>query len=160
MIGVAGADHHLKVIEAEGPLSSVGRLDPTGIKLLRRVLQAYDGEDWVTVAYLSAPVIEKFVRSIATEAGIPVRSPERIGRPRLMYRSVEDLLRETPIAQVVRDFALYVAAHPGMNLRNRVGHAYLDAGSCDAFLAATILYLLCALSFVGLQGLSAEEDPG
>jgi hypothetical protein len=160
MIGVAGADHQLKAIEAEAPLSSVGRLDATGVELLRRVLQAYDAEDWITVAYLSAPVIEKLVRSIATEAGIPVRSPERVGRPRLMYRSVEDLLRETPIAEVVSSFALYVSAHPGMNLRNRVGHAYLDAGTCDAFLGTTILYLLCALSFVGLRGSTSEEDPG
>ena len=95
---------------------------------------------------------------MADEAGLSVRRPEKTGRPRLLYRAIEDLLHALPLASDLEDLAAQILAHPGINLRNRVGHAYLEHESCDEMLAGLVLYLLCAFAFVGLSPLTAGDD--
>lgn len=37
--------------------------------------------------------------------------------------------------------------HPGLNVRNEVGHGLLELDACNEFLGAHILYTLLALCF-------------
>lgn len=73
--------------EAFRALESNGHFDLMAMEMLERLLRCFDEKDWITLACLAAPLLERLVRAIATEAGVETKFQENAGgRVRLNYK--------------------------------------------------------------------------
>jgi hypothetical protein len=120
-------------------------------EMLRRLLKSFDEKDWITLACLAAPLLERLVRALATEANVETKFQESGGgRIRLNYKSIEVLLREIPIEENLKDYLNWLTSDPGRNLRNKVGHGYIHLEECEATMGAQVLYAVIAVAFAKL----------
>lgn len=153
LVDLAKEEYGITAQEALQLFESSGRFDATAVALSRRVLAAVDSGDWVTAAHLAAPLFERLLRRVAEDAGIWVRySNTAGGGSRQEYRAVEELLRELPLSEPLREFAKQVLTYPGQNLRNEVGHGYLDEDRCTPELGGQLVQLLIQLAQADLAG--------
>ena len=49
----------------------------------------------------------------------------------LLEKKLETLLREIPIPEDLKNLVDWLASDPGRNLRNKVGHGYIQLEECD-----------------------------
>jgi len=133
------------------PLHATGLFDKTGNALLERVLRAIEERDWLAAGYLAGPLIERVVRTLATQAQIDVMYTDRGGgRPRRQRVAIEVLMRQLPLHEDVLAYAKWTMTHPGLNIRNEAGHGLLDVDACNEVLGAHVIYTLLALCFSDL----------
>jgi hypothetical protein len=132
-------------------LDKTGRFDEMGRELLQRLLKSFDEKDWISLALAAAPLFEKLVRVIALEAGLEVKFQDTNGgRIRLNYKSIEALLLEIPIDNRLKGLVAWLACDHGRNLRNKVGHGYIQKAECEGMMGSHILYAVVALAFTPL----------
>ncbi|MGH7934895.1 MAG: DUF7380 domain-containing protein [Candidatus Binataceae bacterium] len=137
--------------EAVNALESNGRFDLLAMEMFQRLVNSFDQRDWITLACLAAPLLERIVRAVATEADVETKFQESGGgRIRLNYKSIEVLLREIPIEENLKNYITWLTSDPGRNLRNKVGHGYIHLEECEPLMGVQVVYAAVALAFAKL----------
>lgn len=156
LLSAGRIEHGIVAAEAARALQSNGRFDPMAVEMLERLTGCFDEGDWITFACLAAPLLERLVRAIAREADVETKFQENGGgRIRLNYRSIEVLLREIPIEEILRNYLTWLTSDPGRNLRNKVGHGYFHLEECEPLMGVQVLYAVIALAFAKVGSASS-----
>jgi lysyl-tRNA synthetase class 1 len=125
-----------------------GLFDDTG--LLLEGIRAWERNDQVKAAHVLVPQIERALRKIADDLGVPVTKPH----PKVSGTSVAigmgDILYNEKVAEalgpdVTLHFQALYADPRGMNLRNQIAHGLMDAGNFYWHLGNLIVHSLLVL---------------
>ncbi len=120
--------------------------------LVRRALEAYVANDYITFAHVIIPQIEQAIRRLVILAKGQHLAPGQRGEPPRL-RLLHELLRDPIIEQVFGNrpkehLIVLLVDDRGLNLRNGTTHGYVDADRFDGQMADMLFHALLLVSQV------------
>jgi len=142
-------------------LSRWNLMDKAALSLVDRALERYSVGDHVSAIYILAPMVERVLKCMFKQAGLPplsIPSRNRIKEQTLGSFLDRPEVRET-LGERVWWYAYYTLVDPlGLHLRTSVAHGWLDFDQCNRQLAQVLTYILIVLTRFALG--SAPAEPG
>jgi len=152
-----GVDDILNFIESS-PIISKDRLI-----IIKKGLEAYFSNDFITAVHLIIPQIEEAVRNIVEYAGGNVLKPSRGGGFHL--RTFDDILRDELVKDVFGEdladyFKILFTDQRGWNMRNNVCHGMASPDVFNHQTADRVLHALLCLGLVQetTEVMNEEQD--
>lgn len=142
-------------------LSRWNLMDEGALPLVDQALERYSVGDHTSAIYILAPMVERVLKSMFKQAGLPplsIPSRNRIKEQTLGSFLDRPEVRET-LGERVWRYAHYTLVDPlGLHLRTSVAHGWLDFNQCNRQLAQVLIYILIVLTRFALG--SAPAEPG
>ena len=161
LLAAGRLSHGILAAEAVRALEANPRFDSMALEIFDRLAQCFDTRDWITLACLAGPLLERLLRTVAIESGLETKFQESGGgRTRLNYKSIEVLLREISMEENLRNYLTWLTSDPGLNLRNKVGHGYIHLEECEPVMGVQVLYGIIALAFATVASATASTNSG
>ena len=134
------------------------------LEIFDRLAQCFDTRDWITLACLAGPLLDRLLRTVAIESGIETKF-QRERRWKTPPESTSQDRSPVPPRNIcmrmnLRNYLTWLTSDPGRNLRNKVGHGYIHLEECEPLMGVQVLYGIIALAFATVASAAASTNSG
>lgn len=139
-------------------------MDERHVPFLRRGIERYYADDYISALYILTPQVEGVLRSLLWQGGITVRGMTRDGAG-IDMDTLSALLRRGDVKQALgpgddlwRYLDIVLCAQDGLNLRNDIAHGLVKLAQATKLSCVIAIHLLLCLTRFRLAPTTDQND--